>query len=169
MASDSIVNRWRAWAPQFLSLLRIAAGFLFIQYGSTKLFALPGPLMPDGGTVPPLSLAGIAGILELAGGILLLFGLFTRPTAFILSGEMAVAYWHAHAPRGTWPVLNQGAPAFTFCFLFLYLSAAGGGPWSRFSSQYATSQSGGVDPAMLVRASDGVSTCLPKLACGSLG
>jgi len=122
--------RWRSWAPRFLSVLRIAAGFLFIQYGSTKLFAIPGPLMPDGSTVAPLSLAGIAGILELVGGVFILLGLFTRPAAFILSGEMAVAYWHAHAPRGAWPVLNQGAPAFIFCFLFLYLSAAGAGPWS---------------------------------------
>ena len=125
-----ITSRWRSWAPEFLGLLRVAAGFLFIQYGSTKLFAIPGPLMPDGSTVAPLSLAGIAGILELAGGVLILLGLFTRPAAFILSGEMAVAYWQAHAPKGAWPVLNHGAPAFIFCFVFLYLSAAGGGRWS---------------------------------------
>jgi putative oxidoreductase len=86
--------------------------------------------MPGGGTASLASQAGIAGFLEVFGGLLLLLGLFTRPVAFVLSGEMAVAYFIAHAPRGFWPVLNQGAPAALYSFLFLYFSAAGAGPWS---------------------------------------
>lgn len=121
---------WRAWTPYLLSILRLVAGFLFIEFGTGKLFAFPGPLMPGGGRPPLGSLPGIAGIIEAVGGLLVILGLFTRPVAFILSGEMAVAYFYAHAPRGFWPVLNQGHPAVLFCFLFLYLSAAGPGPWS---------------------------------------
>jgi len=128
--NDSLLNRWRSWAPYLLSVLRIMAAFLFIQVGSGKLFAFPASIMPGGGTAPVTSLAGIAGVLEVFGGGLLLFGLFTRPVAFILSGEMAVAYFYGHAGQGFWPVLNQGAPAVFYCFLFLYFSAAGGGPWS---------------------------------------
>jgi len=127
---SGLVSRWRSWAPYLLSILRIASAFLFMQVGTAKLFALPGAVMPDGGTAPFASLAGIAGVLEAFGGLLLLAGLFTRPVAFLLSGEMAVAYFYAHAPQGFWPVLNQGAPAALYSFLFLYLSAAGAGPWS---------------------------------------
>jgi putative oxidoreductase len=130
MPDESIVNRWRSWAPQFLSILRIIAAFLFIQFGTGKLFAMPGPLIPGGGTVPVASLAGVAGILESVGGVFLLLGLFTRPVAFLVSGEMAIAYFHGHAPSGFWPVLNGGHPAVLFCFVWLYLSAAGGGAWS---------------------------------------
>jgi len=130
MPDESIVSRWRSWAPQFLSILRIIAAFLFIQFGTGKLFALPGPLIPGGGTVPVASLAGVAGILESVGGVFLLLGLFTRPVAFLVSGEMAIAYFHGHAPSGFWPVLNGGHPAVLFCFVWLYLSAAGGGAWS---------------------------------------
>jgi putative oxidoreductase len=86
--------------------------------------------MPGGGTAPVASLPGVAGVLEAFGGLLFLVGLFTRPVAFVLSGEMAVAYFLAHAPQGFWPVLNQGAPAALYSFLFLYFSAAGPGPWS---------------------------------------
>jgi putative oxidoreductase len=123
-------TRWRSWAPYLLSILRIVAAFLFIQVGTAKLFAFPAAIMPGGGRAPVASLAGIAGILETFGGLLLLLGLFTRPVAFLLSGEMAVAYFIGHAPQGFWPVLNQGAPAVFYCFLFLYLSAVGPGPWS---------------------------------------
>lgn len=130
MMGPTLVDRWTAWAPQLRSILRIVAAFLFIQYGTMKLFAFPGPLMPGGGTVPPFSLVGVAGILECVGGTLLLLGLFTRPVAFLLSGEMAVAYFHGHAPKGFWPVLTHGDPAVLFCFIWLYLSAAGPGPWS---------------------------------------
>lgn len=124
------VSRWRSAAPYLLSVLRIVAAFLFMQVGTAKLFAFPASIMPDGGTAPVGSLAGIAGLLETLGGLLLLVGLFTRPVAFVLSGQMAVAYFYAHAPQGFWPVLNEGAPAVSYSFLFLYLSAAGPGPWS---------------------------------------
>ena len=130
MNDPSLAARWRSWAPQLLSTLRIIAAFLFTQYGTAKLLAFPGAVMPGGGTASLTSLAGIAGLLEMVGGGLLLIGLFTRPVAFILSGEMAVAYFKGHAPHGFWPFLNQGSPAIFFCFLWLYVSAAGPGPWS---------------------------------------
>jgi putative oxidoreductase len=130
MSDRGLVSRWISWAPYLLSILRIVSAFLFMQYGSTKLFGFPAEVMPGGGTAAPLSLAGIAAILELFGGALLFVGFFTRPVAFILSGEMAVAYFYGHAGQGPWPILNQGAPAILFCFLFLYMSAAGAGPWS---------------------------------------
>jgi putative oxidoreductase len=116
--------------PYLLSTLRIVAAFLFMQFGTAKLFALPGAIMPGGGTAPIGSLAGIAAVLETVGGLLLLVGLFTRPVAFLLSGEMAVAYFYAHAPQGFWTVLNQGTDAALYAFLWLYFSAAGPGPLS---------------------------------------
>jgi putative oxidoreductase len=121
---------WTALSPYLLSVLRIVAAFLFVQYGTTKLFAWPGAIVPGGGTLPLLTQGGIAGLLEMVGGGLLLLGLFTRPVAFLLSGEMAFAYFIGHAGGGFWPVLNGGAPAVIFCFVWLYVSAAGGGPWS---------------------------------------
>ena len=130
MNSTGLISRWSSWQPHLLSIFRIVAAFLFIQYGSTKLLAFPAAVMPGGGTAPLGSLAGIAGALELVGGTLLLLGLFTRPVAFLLAGEMAFAYFIGHAPQGFWPVLNQGAPAILFCFLWLYISSAGPGPWS---------------------------------------
>jgi putative oxidoreductase len=126
----TIISRWRSWSPYLLSILRIVAAFVFIQFGTAKLFAFPGAIMPGGGTAPVGSLAWFAGCFETFGGSFLLLGLFTRPVAFILSGEMAVAYFKGHAPQGFWPVLNQGHPAVLFCFLFLYFSAAGAGAWS---------------------------------------
>src|SRR6266508_189589 len=130
MTMPSIVTRWSTWAPYLLSTLRIVAAFLFIQFGTAKLFAFPAAVMPGGGTAPLASLAGVAAILEAFGGALLLLGLFTRPVAFLLSGEMAVAYFIGHAPQGFWPILNQGHPAILCCFVWRYLSAAGPGPWS---------------------------------------
>jgi putative oxidoreductase len=127
---SALVSRWRGWAPYLLSTLRIVAAFLFIQVGTAKVFALPAAIMPGGGTAPIGSLPFIAGVLETFGGLLLFLGLFTRPVAFLLSGEMAVAYFHSHAPQGFWPVLNQGTDAALYAFLWLYLSAAGPGPWS---------------------------------------
>jgi len=127
---SSLVARWQSRAPYLLSILRVVAAFLFTQVGTAKLVAFPAAIMPGGGTAPITSLPGIAGIIESIGGPLLLFGLFTRPVAFLLSGEMAFAYFIGHAPHGFWPVINQGAPAVFYCFLFLYLSAAGAGPWS---------------------------------------
>jgi putative oxidoreductase len=116
------------WAPRLLSILRIVAAFLFIAHGTQKLFAFPidEPRDPE----PLLSMMGVAGVLEVFGGLLLLLGLFTRPVAFVLAGEMAIAYFMVHAPQGFWPILNRGEPAAFYCFLFLYLAAAGGGPWS---------------------------------------
>jgi putative oxidoreductase len=129
-SSASLPARWRSWSPYLLSLLRIVAAFLFIQFGSGKVLALPAAIMPGGGTAPLMSLAGVAGALELVGGAFLLLGLFTRPVAFLVAGEMAVAYFMGHAPQGFWPVLNQGSPAILFCFIWLYVSSAGAGPWS---------------------------------------
>jgi putative oxidoreductase len=128
--SASLPARWRSWAPYLLSVLRIVAAFLFIQFGSGKLLAFPAAIMPGGGTAPLASIAGLAGALELVGGAFLLLGLFTRPVAFLLAGEMAVAYFMGHAPQGFWPVLNQGSPAILFCFIWLSISSAGPGPWS---------------------------------------
>jgi putative oxidoreductase len=115
------------WTPRLLSVLRIVAGFLVVQHGTQKWLAFPEPRPTP--TVP-FSLSGVAGLLELAGGILLLFGLFTRPVAFVLSGLMAFAYFIAHAPTDFWPIVNRGELAVLYCFVFLYLAAAGGGPWS---------------------------------------
>ena len=130
MTDSTLVSRWQSWAPHLLAILRIVTAFLFMQVGSAKLFAFPAAIMPGGGTAPAGSLAWFAGVLEVFGGAFILLGLLTRPVAFLLSGEMAVAYFYGHAPQGFWPVLNGGAPAALYCFLFLYLSAAGAGPWS---------------------------------------
>lgn len=118
----------RSWSPWLLSLLRIVVAFLFIAHGTQKLFGMPviDPRTP----VALMSLAGLAGVLEVFGGGLMLIGLYARPVAFILSGEMAFAYFISHAPRNFWPGLNGGEPAVLFCFIFLYLAAAGPGPWS---------------------------------------
>jgi putative oxidoreductase len=115
------------WAPQILSLLRIVVGFLFLWHGCAKLLHYPPPGMGD---IQLFSLIGLAGILELVGGTLVCIGLFTKPVAFILSGEMAVAYFMAHAPGGFLPYVNHGEAAVFYCFVFLYLAAAGGGPIS---------------------------------------
>jgi putative oxidoreductase len=116
------------WAPRLLSVLRIVTGGLFMQHGMAKLFHVPHVASFD--NVQLMSLIGLAGVLELVGGLLMLLGLFTRPVAFILSGEMAFAYFMAHAPKGPLPLLNGGELAVIYCFVFFYFSAAGGGPWS---------------------------------------
>lgn len=118
------------WAPYLLSVLRIVAAYLFLLHGSTKLLHLP--FMEQFANVPLTSLFGLAGIIELVGGILLLIGLFSRLVAFILAGEMAFAYFIVHASASTFlfPLLNQGEAAVLFCFIFLYIAAAGPGPWS---------------------------------------
>jgi len=114
------------WAPRMLSVLRIMAALLFIAHGTQKLFGFP----PSDNPGPALlSLMGIGGLLETFGGLLLLIGLFTRPVAFVLAGMMAVAYFMVHAPQSFYPVLNRGDAAILFCFVFLYLFTAGGGPW----------------------------------------
>ena len=110
-------------------LLRVVAGLLFLQAGGMKMLGWFGG-MPGGGSPPLMSEVGIGGILEFFGGIAILLGLLTRPVAFILAGEMAVAYWQFHAPHGTWPIQNHGEPAVLLCFIFLFFAAHGGGPWS---------------------------------------
>ncbi len=122
----TIDNLETVWAPRVLSVLRIVAALLFFEHGTTKLLGFP----PSDHSPEFLSLSWIAGALELVGGALLIVGLFTRPVAFILSGEMAFAYWMAHAPRSPFPVVNAGDAAILYCFVFLYLAFAGGGPWS---------------------------------------
>lgn len=116
------------WTPRLLGVLRIVTGLLFLQHGTAKLFGVPHVEMFDG--VQLFSLMGVAGVLELAGGALIVLGLFTRPVAFILSGMMAVAYFMAHAPQGFSPLLNQGELAIMYCFVFLYLFVAGAGAFS---------------------------------------
>ena len=124
MRADSFTT---LWAPRMLSVLRVMAALLFMEHGTQKLLGFP----PSENPGPALfSLIGLAGVLELVGGFLLVLGLFTRPVAFILSGEMAVAYFMAHAPRSFFPILNGGDAAILYCFVFLYLVFAGGGPWS---------------------------------------
>ena len=116
------------WAPYLLSVLRIVAALLFFEHGTQKLFGYP-PGQPYTG-FPNFSMLGIAGMLEVAGGFLLLVGLFTRVTAFIVCGEMAVAYFRAHYPRSVFPINNFGEITVMLCFVFLYLVAAGPGPVS---------------------------------------
>ena len=139
------------WSPRVRSILRIVVAFLIIQHGTQKLLGYPAPPPPPQPTpqaaqqagqqpqqqqqrpaaqqsLPPLLL--VASILETFGGLLILLGLFTRPVAFILAGEMAVAYFYQHAPNSFWPVVNRGEPAVFYCFLFLYIVFAGGGHWS---------------------------------------
>jgi len=113
--------------PQLLSILRIMSGLLFLEHGSAKLLHFPHIAMFDG---KPSTMILVAGTIELVGGALVTVGLFTRWAAFIMSGEMAVAYFMAHAPRGFYPVINMGEAAILYCFVFLYIAAAGPGPWA---------------------------------------
>lgn len=115
------------WQPQLLAILRIVVGLLFLEHGTQKLFGFPVPL-PMPGPLPPLILA--AGAIELVAGLLITVGLFTRLAAFIASGEMAIAYFYGHFPKGFWPAANEGEGAILYCFIFLYLAAAGAGAWS---------------------------------------
>jgi putative oxidoreductase len=115
------------WRPRMLAVLRIVAALLFLEHGSQKLLGFPA----GGHPLPTLfSLFGFSGLLELVGGLFLLLGLFTRPVAFLLAGEMAFAYFMAHAPRSFFPVNNGGDAAILYCFIFLYLTAAGAGAFS---------------------------------------
>jgi len=130
MNTPGVVARWSAWGPQLGSLLRIVSAMLFAMAGSVKLFGWPMGMPPDGSTATFMTQVWIGGVLEVVGGVLLMLGLFTRPVAFILSGQMAVAYFQFHQPQGFWPVQNGGVAAVVYCFLWLYYSAAGAGPWS---------------------------------------
>jgi putative oxidoreductase len=116
------------WAPRLLSVLRIVAALIFMEHGTQKLFGFPP--RASGAGPEMVSLLWFAGVIEITGGILLLLGLFTRPVAFLLSGEMAFAYFLSHAPRNFFPALNGGDAAILYCFIFLYIAAAGPGPWS---------------------------------------
>jgi putative oxidoreductase len=115
------------WAPRMLSVLRIMTGLLFLEHGTQKLLAFPAS--PTAGPAL-LSLMGIQGVIEIVGGVMITLGLFTRCVAFVLAGDMAVAYFWSHAPNNFFPVLNRGDAAILYCFIFLYLAVAGGGPWS---------------------------------------
>jgi putative oxidoreductase len=130
MNPSRLASRWSAWSPQLRSVLRIVAASMFVLAGTTKLFGFPMAVTPNGGHVAYLSQIGIGGALEVVGGLLLLLGLYTRPVAFVLAGEMAVAYFQFHQPKGFWPVANGGVAAALYCFVWLYFSAAGAGPWS---------------------------------------
>ncbi len=121
------MNLLKPYTAQLLSILRIMSGLLLLQHGTTKYLNFPVSPMNN---ASPATMGGAAGLIELVGGILLVFGLFTRPVAFILSGTMAVAYFYAHFPKGFFPLLNGGELAALYCFVFLFVAAAGGGAWS---------------------------------------
>ena len=117
------------WPSRMLAVLRIAAGLMFISFGTMKVFGFPPSPVP----MPPFTLTsqlGIGGLLEVVGGLAILVGAFTRPVAFVLAGEMAVAYFQFHFPQSFFPTVNNGVPAALYCFVFLYLVAAGAGAWS---------------------------------------
>jgi putative oxidoreductase len=120
------VSALEAWSPRALAILRIVTALLFMQHGTQKLFGFPASEFSP----PLLSLFGFAALIEVVGGLLVVVGLFTRTAAFIMAGEMAVAYWMAHAPQSFFPTINGGDAAILFCFVFLYLVFAGPGAWS---------------------------------------
>jgi putative oxidoreductase len=122
------MDKLNAWAPRILSLLRIVTALLFIEHGAMKLFHFPAPQPGVPEHLPPLLV--VAAVLEVGGGALALLGLFTRPVAFLLSGEMAIGYFMVHFPNSPWPAVNQGDAAILFCWVFFYLVFAGGGEWS---------------------------------------
>jgi putative oxidoreductase len=114
------------WQPQLLAILRVVVGLLFLEHGLSKFFAFPVPFPVH--PLPPMLMA--AGVIELVAGILITIGLLTRLAAFIASGEMAIGSWMMHFPQGFWPLVNKGEAAIMFCFVFLYIAAAGPGAWS---------------------------------------
>jgi putative oxidoreductase len=120
----SLFESWEKWSPQVLSIMRIVAALCFLEHGLEKFFGFPaaGP--------PMTTLLYVEGFLETVGGLLLLLGIYTRPVAFVLAGNMAVAYFMAHFPRSFYPAVNGGDAAILYCFIFFYIVFAGGGPWS---------------------------------------
>ena len=132
------------WTGRMLSILRIVTALMFVTAGSTKLFGYPPPPMPMP-PIPVMSQMWIGGVLEMVGGTCLIFGLFTRPVSFVLAGEMAVAYFQFHVPQSFFPTTSNGVPAALYCFIFLYLTFAGGGPWS-VDAVLARSRQGTVRP-----------------------
>ena len=131
----SFFNSLARYSPHLLALLRVFAGLLFLAHGLVKLFGFPAGAQP--GQVPLFGLMGAGAIIELVTGTLIVLGLFTRPAAFIAAGQMAVAYWMFHAPSGLYPILNGGELAILYCFVFLYLAAAGPGAFSLDRQQSA--------------------------------
>lgn len=129
MSISSVSAAWSSRGPQLLSILRIVTAITFMLAGTSKLFEFPVPL-PNGFVAHPFSQIWVAGVLEVFGGGLVLIGLCTRPIAFVLSGEMAVAYFQGHFPHSIYPTVNMGVPAVLTCFIWLYISAVGPGPWS---------------------------------------
>lgn len=129
-ATASLFGPARApWRERMLSIVRIVAGLIFVSAGTTKLLSYPPSPMP----MPPIELMsqiGIGALLEIIGGLAMVIGLLTRPVAFVLAGEMAVAYFQFHAPQAFFPTTNNGVSAVLYCFLFLYFAVAGGGAWS---------------------------------------
>ena len=132
ISSSTPSTRLPAWLPGAMhSLLRVITGLLFMQHGVQKLFGLLiDPSRPWNGAPPMFSQFWFAGVLETFGGALIVIGLLTRPVAFLLAGEMAVAYFQVHFPQNFWPIRNGGEPVVLFCFIYLYLFAVGAGPWS---------------------------------------
>ncbi len=130
MNITNIKNTWSTMGSYLHSVLRIVAAFMFILAGTSILFAFPVGMPPNGDTAKLISQIGIGAFLEVFGGVLILIGLYTRPVAFILAGEMAVAYFQFHAPQSFWPTMNGGVAAVLYCFVWLYFSAAGAGVWS---------------------------------------
>jgi putative oxidoreductase len=127
----TITERWKSYAPHLRSLLRIFAAFMLMQNGTMKVLGWPMGMPPDGHTANLLTQIGFGGLLEAVGGLFLVFGLCTRPIAFVLAGEMAVAYWQFHFKVAQpWPIENGGAAAILYCFIWFYFSAAGAGEWS---------------------------------------
>lgn len=127
--SAAHTKKFACCQPMLLAVMRITSAYMFLLHGTAKLFGVPHVAMFDG--LQLMSIYGLAGVLELLGGLLLLLGLFTRPVAFVLSGQMAAAYFMVHAAKAPLlPLLNGGEAAVLFCFVFLYLSAAGGGAWA---------------------------------------
>ena len=122
------------YSPYLYAVMRIVVGFLFACHGAQKLFGVLGGVGPDGGTAPLLSLRGLAGIIEFFGGLLIAVGWLAGYAAFIASGEMAVAYFMNHVPRGFWPIMNRGELAVLYCFVFLYIASRGAGIWSLAST-----------------------------------
>ena len=124
MTGEENMASWEKWAPSVLSIVRIVAALLFLEHGLQKFFGFPS-------SGPPMStMLWIQGAIEIVGGVMLLGGVFTRPVAFILSGDMAAAYFIAHFPKAFFPAVNEGDAAVLFCFVFLYVAFAGAGPWS---------------------------------------
>ena len=130
MPLSQVSSRWASFAPHFHALLRIVSGFMFTLAGTSKLFAFPVGMPPDNSVATVGTQVWFGGVLETIGGLLIMIGLCTRPVAFLLAGEMAVAYFQFHYPRSFWPTVNGGVSAVLYCWIFFWMSAAGAGPWS---------------------------------------